>query len=225
MVENKIPDVSGLATASSLTAVENKIADATNLVTKTDFDAKPKNISDRVTKNKSKDLLLDNELKKSKTFNADYFESRNYFEGGDGTQNMLVFQVKGEYFGRASLGSTEYYTWESKGNSDENYYYNGGNIDKKTNKTYALSLGSDQYFFHDAAKAISSSVVNVYICYQILPKTINCNNVFKIFLFDAIDATRPNNTKILIILFTLGGELVLIAMEHLVILKVAQLET
>ena len=37
------------------------------MITKTDFDAKLKNISDRVTNNKSKDLLLDNELKKLKT--------------------------------------------------------------------------------------------------------------------------------------------------------------
>ena len=66
-VENKIPDVSGLATASALTAVENKIPDITSLITKTDFDAKLKNISDRVTNNKSKDLLLDNELRKLKT--------------------------------------------------------------------------------------------------------------------------------------------------------------
>ena len=66
-VENKIPNVSGLATASALTAVENKIPDITSLITKTDFDAKLKNISDRVTNNKSKDLLLDNELKKLKT--------------------------------------------------------------------------------------------------------------------------------------------------------------
>ena len=35
-------------------------------MTKTDFDAKSKNISDRVTNNKSKDLLLENELKKIK---------------------------------------------------------------------------------------------------------------------------------------------------------------
>ena len=66
-VENKIPDVSGLATASVLTAVENKIPYITSLITKTDFDAKLKHISDRVTNNKSKDLLLDNELKKLKT--------------------------------------------------------------------------------------------------------------------------------------------------------------
>ena len=66
-VENKISDVSGLATASALVAVENKILDITSLITKTDFDAKLKNISDRVTKNKSKDILLDNEQKKLKT--------------------------------------------------------------------------------------------------------------------------------------------------------------
>ena len=66
-VENKIPDVSGLATASALTAVENKIPDITNLITNTDFDVKLKSISDRVANNKSKDILLDNELKKLKT--------------------------------------------------------------------------------------------------------------------------------------------------------------
>ena len=66
-VENKIPDIGGLATASALTSVENKIPDITSLITKIDFDAKLKNISERVTNNKSKDILLDNELKKLKT--------------------------------------------------------------------------------------------------------------------------------------------------------------
>ena len=63
-VENKIPDVSGLATTSALTAVENKIPDITTLIIKTDFDTKLKSVSDRVANNKSKDILLDNELKK-----------------------------------------------------------------------------------------------------------------------------------------------------------------
>ena len=108
---------------------------------------------------------------------------------------MLVFQVKGEYFGRASLGSTERYTWKSKSNSDENFYYNGGNIDKKLTKPTHVSLGSDQYFFQDAVKAIANSVVNAYICYKLLHKTIDSDNVFKNCLFGAIDAARPNNTK------------------------------
>ena len=66
-VEGKIPNISRLATNSSLTAVENKIPDITSLITKTDFNAKLKNISDRVTNNKSKDILLNNELKKIKS--------------------------------------------------------------------------------------------------------------------------------------------------------------
>ena len=178
-VEGKIPNVSGLATNSALTTVENKIPDVTNFVTKTDFDAKLKDISDRVTKNKSKDLLLDNELKKLKTFDADYFEGRNYFEGGDGTQNMLIFQVKGEYFGRASLGSAERYTWKSKANSDENFYYSESNVATKLAKPSHVNFGLDQYFFQDAAKVIASSVVNVCICYNLLPKTINTDNALK----------------------------------------------
>ena len=62
-VENKVPDVSGLAAASALTAAENKIPDITSLIAKTDFDAKLKNISDRVTNNKSKEVLLDSKKK------------------------------------------------------------------------------------------------------------------------------------------------------------------
>ena len=114
-IENKISNVSGLATNSALTAVENKIRDVSSLVKKTDyntkiseienkvndrnhdkyittaefntleadvfharlaaqtdlirkpeFDFKLKGISDRFTKNKTKYLLVENELKKLK---------------------------------------------------------------------------------------------------------------------------------------------------------------
>ena len=37
------------------------------MITKTDFDTKFKSVSDRVTNNKSKDVPLDNEIKKLKT--------------------------------------------------------------------------------------------------------------------------------------------------------------
>ena len=148
-VEGKTPNISGLATNSSLTAVENKIPDITSLITKTDFDAKLKMNQkiQKITKNKSKDLLLHNELKKLKTFDVDYFEGRNYFEGGDGTQNMLVFQAKGEYFGRNNLGSTQYYTWKSKGTSDENFYYASRSIDKKLTKLHMLALVHTSFLF------------------------------------------------------------------------------
>ena len=194
-VEGKIPNINGLATNSVLTTVENKILDVTNLVKQTDFDVKLKALSDRVTRNKSKDLLLENGLKKIKTFDTDYFEGKKYFEGGDGTENMLVFQVKNEYFGRNSLGNTQYYTWKSKGISDENFYYNGGNIPTKLTRPTHVSFVLDQSLFQDASKTIASSVVNVYICYKLLPETINTDNALKNCLFGAIEAARPNNTK------------------------------
>ena len=62
-IEGKIPSITGLATNSALTAVENKTLNVTNLITKTYFDAELKKVSDRVTSNKSKHLLVKNELK------------------------------------------------------------------------------------------------------------------------------------------------------------------
>ena len=119
-VEGKIPSISGLATKSALTAIENKIPDVTRLVTKADFDAKLKAISDKVTKNKSKDLLLDNERKKLKAFDLSYFRGKNYFEES-GALIYLIFQPIDKYFKRiVGVGNGEYISfWKSKDFSDE----------------------------------------------------------------------------------------------------------
>ena len=58
---------------------------------KTDFDAKLSNLNRKITKNKTKHLLVENELNKLKTFDSTYYRSKNYFEE-DGTQNYLIFQ-------------------------------------------------------------------------------------------------------------------------------------
>ena len=114
-IEGKIPDISDLATKSALSVVENKITDVSSLVKKTDFnanateiegkipdisnlvknkdfDTRLKIISDRVTKNKSKHLLVENEFKKLEKFDAAYFRGKSHFDGNDGSQNSLVFQ-------------------------------------------------------------------------------------------------------------------------------------
>ena len=44
-----------------------------NLITKTDFDAKLSNLNRKITQNKSKHLLVENELNKLKTFDSSYF--------------------------------------------------------------------------------------------------------------------------------------------------------
>ena len=57
---------------------------------KTDFDAKLSRLDRKITSNKSKRFLVENELKKLKTFDSSYCIGKSHFEE-DGTQNYLVF--------------------------------------------------------------------------------------------------------------------------------------
>ena len=62
-----------------------------NLITKTDFNAKLSSLNRKITSNKSKNLIIENELKKLKTFDSSYFIGKSHFEE-DRAQNYLVFQ-------------------------------------------------------------------------------------------------------------------------------------
>ena len=76
-----------------------------------------------VTLNKSKHLLVENELKKLEKFDAAYFRGKNYFDGIDSTQNYLVFQGVYKYFEDVDVSKTliKFYanSWISKGLSNE----------------------------------------------------------------------------------------------------------
>ena len=139
-VENKIPNDSNFV---KKTEIENKLnnhnhdkyittpefntlaADVfnarlaqANLVTKTDFEAKLSSLNRKITLNKSKHLLVENELKKLKTFISIYYRGKNHFEE-DGTQNYLVFHPLNKYF--KVIASTNYVSsWKSTGLSDQN---------------------------------------------------------------------------------------------------------
>ena len=65
-------------------------------------------------------MLVENELKKLKTFDSIYFRGKTNFEE-DGMQNYLVFQPIKRYFKViAGVGNGSYvYYWKSKGLSDE----------------------------------------------------------------------------------------------------------
>ena len=54
-------------------------------------------LSKKITKNKSKQLRVENELKKLKTFDSSSFIGKSHFEE-DCTQNNLVFQPTNKYF-------------------------------------------------------------------------------------------------------------------------------
>ena len=55
-----------------------------NLITAIDFNAKLLSLNRKITANKTKNLLVVNELKKLKTFDSSYFIGKTYFEE-DGT--------------------------------------------------------------------------------------------------------------------------------------------
>ena len=67
-----------------------------------------------VNSNKTKHVLVENELKKLQTFDSSYFSGKKL----DGTQNYLVFQLMYKYF--IKIGNTEHISkWKSKGLSNE----------------------------------------------------------------------------------------------------------
>ena len=73
----------------------------TTLITKADLNRK-------ITANKSKHLLVENELKKLNIFDSSYFIGKSHF-GEDGRQSYLVFQSMYRYFkGIFGVGNGNY---------------------------------------------------------------------------------------------------------------------
>ena len=96
-MENKLNDHNhdkyiGTSKFNTLAAnVFNARLTQANLIIKTDFDATLSTLNKKITQNKSKHLLVENELNKLKNFDSGYFIGKSQF-GEDGTQNYLVFQ-------------------------------------------------------------------------------------------------------------------------------------
>ena len=88
------------------------------MITKADFDAKLSNLIRKITNNKSKHLLVENELNKLKTFDSSYFYGKNYFNE-DSTQNYYIFQPLSKYLKAANVKNTNYIlSWKSRGLND-----------------------------------------------------------------------------------------------------------
>ena len=66
-----------------------KIAQA-NLIIRSGFSAKLSSLNRKITSNKTKHLLFENELKKLKTFDLGYFIGKSHVDE-DGAQSYLVF--------------------------------------------------------------------------------------------------------------------------------------
>ena len=211
--ENKIPDISGLATASALTAVENKIPDITSLITKTDFDAKLKNISDRVTNNKSKDLLLDNELKKLQTLvgssakiKFDEVQKENSLNRGFFyylQQSYLVYDCKMCSF-QFTAGKIS--TWKSTGifnylgNSNINAVRDSKSVlpELKNDGRMYFSLSGNHFQQNKVIISNNNNVINIYCVYKIDSIASVRDDTFTVqnALFGAMEITKyPDTSK------------------------------
>ena len=226
-VENKIPDVSGLATISALTTVENKIPDITSLITKKEFDTKLKSVSERVTNNKSKDILLDNELKKLKTridssekikIN-DVQKEISFIKGFISyTQNSnLVYECKVSSMKRNFYGILYWNPNDIYDNSNKNQLNavrNTKNVApdiKNTNGQLYVSFNGN-YFEQDPI-TIPNNVINIYVVYKLDPikSTRNTDYTIQNALFDDMKITKnadysKNNYTGYGLCFDEGGE-------------------
>ena len=197
--ENKIPDVSGLATASALTAVENKIPDITTLITKTDFDAKLKNIGDRVTNNKSKDLLLDNELKKLKTLvdstakiKFDEVQKENSFNRGFFYYLQQIYLVYDCKMGSFQFTAGKISTWKSTGVGDSKSVLPGLKNDGRMHGSL-----SGNHFQQNKVIIPNNNNVNIYFVYKTNPIASTRDYTFTVqnALFGAMEITKNADTS------------------------------
>ena len=102
-VEKNIPGTTTLATKTDLTAVENKIPDTSNVATKTTLTTVENKIPDINSLVKKSDYNIEIagiklNINKLQAYDLSYFKGKQYFDEGSGKQNYLVFLPTGNDF-------------------------------------------------------------------------------------------------------------------------------
>ena len=165
-----------------------------NLITKIDFDSKLSSLNRKITAKKSKNLLVENKLKKLRKIDSSYFIGKSHFEE-DSTKNYLVFQPLNKYF--KVIANTDYVSsWKSK------------ELSAKTNKPPTTSDNSlspvVSYYGNKTRVKFAEScskqpkisythenVVNIYIVYELGASSSHANDpTLENCLFGAVTLTK-----------------------------------
>ena len=174
--------------------VFNARLEQANVITKTDFDAKLSILNRKITQNKIKHLLAENELNKLKPFHSSYFIGKSHFED-NGTQNYLVFQPINKYF-KINANTDYVSSWKSKGLSAQS-------IKPPTTSDNSLTPSLSYYRSKTRVKFTGSSlkepkisythgkVLNIYIVYELGASSSHNNDpALKNCLFGAVTLTK-----------------------------------
>ena len=218
-VENKIPSITGLVKKTDyntkITDIENILNNhhhdkyvatsefntlaanvfnarlvQANLTKKTDFDAKLSSLNRKITANKTKHFLNDNDLS--------YYRGKQYFDKGSEKQNYLVFLPMGKYFKLNSVANAADYVllWKSKGISNES-------IRPPTTSDNSFNPELNYYGTKTRVKFTKSclkqsshilthkNVVNIYIVYELGASSSYVSDpTLKNCLFGAVTLTK-----------------------------------
>ena len=217
-VENKIPSISGLVKKTDcntkITDIENilnndnydkyvatsefntlatnvfnaRLAQA-NLITKTDFDAKLSSLNRRITANKAKHFLNDNDL--------NYYCGKQYFDE-ENKQNYLIFLPINKYFKLNSIaGAADYVlSWQFKGLSNESLKPPTTTNNSLTPELNYYGTKTKMKFTGSCLKQSSyilthEKIVNIYIVYELAASSSHdSDSTIKNCLFGAITLTK-----------------------------------
>ena len=146
----------------------------------------------KITPNKTKHLLVENELNKLKTFDLSYFIGKSHFEE-DGTQNYLVFQPINKCF-KLNTNALYILWWQTRGLSTETIDPSTTSlsplIDYVGNKIRLKFTGSCL----EQSNKISythKTIVNIYIVYELGASSSHNNyTTLKHCLFGAAALTK-----------------------------------
>ena len=226
-VENKIPSITGLVKKTDyntkITDIENKLNNhnhdiyvatsefntlaanvfnarlaQANLITKTDFGAKLSSLNRKITANKTKHFLNDNDLS--------YYRGKQYFDEGSGKQNYLVFLPMGKYFKLNSVVGVidRVLSRQSKGLSNESIKqpatsYNSLNPRLSYNDTKIKVQFTGSCLEQPRFTFTHKKVVNIYIVYELgTSSSHDSDPTIKNCLFGGVTLTKNANIENLV---------------------------
>ena len=128
---------------------------------------------------------------------------KNYFDGNDGAQNSLVFQLGEKYFkNNSGSNSCKIEIWKSKVLSRQSLNLSGTvgtakdiKMSKPIRPAYVIYNHKESFSSKRKENIIKTgSIVNIYIVYSLSKETINSDNVLRNCLFGATKVTKPGDT-------------------------------